>query len=86
MPILREVGKQPVIRAAIECLTDTIYGQHSTLPEYGIATLDDFLMMALPKIRRPIDMLDQISRLDSGHAIVAGMKSVFNDEIKKRNL
>ena len=86
LPILREVGKQTVIQAAIDCLTFTIYGQHPTLPDAGIASLDDFLMMALPKTRRPADMLAQISRLDSGHAIVAGMKNVFSAEIKKRNL
>lgn len=86
LPILREVGKGPVIRAGIDWLTDLIYGQHPTLPSSGIASLDDFLAMALPKSLRPVEALDRINRIDSGGVIMAGMKSVFSAEIKKRNL
>lgn len=86
LPILHEVGKHPVIAKGIECLIDTIYGEHYTLPESGIAGLDEFIMMALPKQLRPSEALDRINRLDSGHVVVAGMKVVFAEELKKRNL
>lgn len=86
IPILRDAGKEPVIRAAVDCLMDTVYGEHSTLPESGIASLDDFLMMAIPKTLRPVEALDRVSRIGSGAVVVAGMKTVFTAEIKKRNL
>lgn len=86
LPILKDIGPAPAILAGEEWLLDLVYGKHPTLPESGIATLDDFLMMALPKRLRPVEALDKIKRLDSGHVIVAGMKAVFTEELKKRNL
>lgn len=86
IPILQAAGAGPVIRAAQECLLDTVYGDHPTLPDSGIATLDEFMMMALPKKLRPADALDLVRRTDSGQVIMAGMKAVYLAEIKKRNL
>lgn len=73
IPTLQAAGKSACIRSAIAWLTDDTYGEHSTLPDSGIASLDDFLMMALPKIRRPIDALDRVNKLDSGRVMINGM-------------
>ncbi|WP_415034459.1 DUF5710 domain-containing protein [Azonexus sp.] len=84
-PPLRSAGKSACIQSAIAWLTDDIYGEHSTLPDSGIASLDDFLMMALPKRRRPIDALDRANKLDSGRVMVNGMISLvlsIHPEIK----
>lgn len=73
IPTLRAAGKSACIKSAIAWLADDTYGEHSTLPDTGIASLDDFLMMALPKIRRPIDALDRLNKLDSGRVMINGM-------------
>lgn len=81
IPTLRAAGKSACIATATEWLMHEIYGEHCHLPPSGIATIDDFLMMPLPKFHRPVAALDLLSRLDSGRVMVNGMI----DLIKKSN-
>lgn len=73
IPTLKVAGKEACIAFATAWLIGDIYGEHATLPASGIATLDDFFMMVLPKTRRPADALDRAKRLDSGRIMVNGM-------------
>lgn len=73
IPTLRAAGKDACIASATEWLMHEIYGEHCQLPASGIATIDDFLMMALPKFHRPVAALDILNRLDAGRVMVNGM-------------
>lgn len=83
IPILKAAGEGPAIDAARAWLLDTLYGHHPSLPDAGVETLDNFLLLALPKALRPEEALSIARRLDSGTVILAGMRRLFATMIKE---